>query len=850
MLLALLLPDPCDVACPSSFKQKARTILSSGLNVIGPTDTDLRKALQKYIAEFADWNKATDEAHISAARLLVHAAYEESPLVVDPFAGGGAIPLEALRLGCETFASDLNPVACLILKTVLEDVPKFQGNLALALKRFGDEVTKNSKKDLATLYPSEPNGAKPIAYLWARTVRCEAPDCGAEIPLTQSFWLSKKKDRLRALRIKGAPAIGTTPQFEIFEPENEDQVPKKTVKRAKATCMACGTSLSPDRVRAQLSAQRGGAEVFFDKTGRRIGGARLLAVVTLKEGEVGRHYRLPTNRDYEAVRNAQLAVMRLASKYLADGLSELPNESLPAAEASRYCSSALYGMSTWVDLFSCRQKLALSSFLKNIRTLGTDQPPAVVDLTALAIGKTADLGNSGAPWQPGPECPVHLFSGQKIPPLWDWAEATPVEDTSGSFVSAYERSVTTIERAFNFHYQPGTTLLADAKATGLPSESADVFFTDPPYYDAVPYADLADFFFVWLKRALPGHALLRDPFDRTNPLTPKLQEAVEDESKTVNGRPKDRAFFENAMADAFLEGRRLLKSNGIGCVVFAHKTTEGWEALLSGMIKSGWVITASWPIATERGARLRARESAALATSVHLVCRPRMPNAPIGDWIKISQELPLRVGAWMERLNHEGIRGADLVFACIGPAMELYSQYSEVLDSQDRKIPLGGDPTSNEAHRQGYLAKVWEVVGRIALQRVLGKQEQEGSTLEEDARLTALFLWALQSSFNDNSESNIDDEDNVEDSDEADEDDAGSKKGYTLVYDVVRRFAQPLGIRLENWEGRIIETRKGFVRLIPVTERESQLFDTKNAPSGTYARKKKEGKQTKLFDSA
>jgi adenine-specific DNA methylase len=212
----------------------------------------------------------------------------------------------------------------------------------------------------------------------------------------------------------------------------------------------------------------------------------------------------------------------------------------------------------------------------------------------------------------------------------------------------------------------------------LPDETAHLWFTDPPYYDAVPYADLSDFFLVWLKRALPGHPLLRDPFDLSNPLTPKQREAVQDETKRDDGRPKDRAWFEEKMATAFAEGRRVLRDDGIGSVVFAHKTTEGWEALLSGMIRGGWTITGSWPIATEMGSRLRARESAALATSVHLICRPRPDDASIGDWASVLRELPNRVGDWMERLQGEGVRGADLVFACIGPALEIFSRYSRV----------------------------------------------------------------------------------------------------------------------------------------------------------------------------
>ena len=301
------------------------------------------------------------------------------------------------------------------------------------------------------------------------------------------------------------------------------------------------------------------------------------------------------------------------------------------------------------------------------------------------------------------------------------------------------RTADTIGTAFNHRYETGTAILADAVDTRLSTQTASVWFTDPPYYDAIPYADLADFFFVWFKRALPHHPMLRDPFDPDNTLTPKSREAVQDETKRNGTRPKDKAWFEETMASTFTESRRVLREDGVGSVVFAHKTTEGWEALLSGIIRGGWTITGSWPIATEMAHRPRARDSAALATSVHLVCRPRSVDAPIGDWADVLRELPERVGDWMQRLEGEGIRGADLVFACVGPALEIYSRYSRVETAEGRQVAL-----------PEYLERVWEVVGREALEQVLGTAEARArngaaGALEEDSRLTALFLWTMQS---------------------------------------------------------------------------------------------------------
>ena len=201
MLMALLLPDPCDPACPGEFKEMARRLLDP-VPGVGPkvTDKELQKGLLHFIADFANWDNSANTVYLECARGLVRAAHgEDPPLVADPFAGGGSIPLEALRIGCDAFASDLNPVACLILKALLEDIPRHGPGLADELRRVGKEIKEAAEKELAQFYPSDPDGARPIAYLWARTVRCEAPKCGAEIPLMRSFWLCKKANRKRAL---------------------------------------------------------------------------------------------------------------------------------------------------------------------------------------------------------------------------------------------------------------------------------------------------------------------------------------------------------------------------------------------------------------------------------------------------------------------------------------------------------------------------------------------------------------------------------------------------------------------------------------------------------------------------
>lgn len=266
------------------------------------------------------------------------------------------------------------------------------------------------------------------------------------------------------------------------------------------------------------------------------------------------------------------------------------------------------------------------------------------------------------------------------------------------------------------------------------------------------------------------------------------------------------------------------------------------KGLLGGLVRGGLTIVGSWPITTEMAHRLRARESAALAASVHLVCRPRDDDAAIGDWGEIVRELPKRIGDWMERLSGEGIRGADLVFACVGPALELFSKYARVETPDGEEVGLAAsDKARGEPARRGFLSYVWEFAGRTALNQVLGSAESRArngaaGALEEDARLTALFLWTLQATeaaANGKAAKKSADaeDDEANDADEGDDEgeETGGKKGkkkagLTLIYDVARRFAQPLGIHLDVWEGRIIETAKGVVRLLPVGERAKQLF--------------------------
>ena len=286
----------------------------------GPKDIDLRKALLKFIGDFSNWDLAANPSYLEVGRGLVKAAHgEEAPLVVDPFAGGGSIPLEALRLGCDAFASDLNPVACLILKVMLEDIPRHGPKLAEELRRVGAEIKKQAEKELGQYYPPDTDGATPIAYLWARTVTCESPNCGAEIPLVRSFWLCKKASRLRALKYEVKRPKGKPPyvEFEVFQPKSEKQVPAGTVREVMRLVPLRECASGGPRARPTApAARRRGCDIRQRRTtDRRRTAAR---VVTLKDDAAGRQYRVATDRDYEAVRGGTESSCQAREEKLAE----------------------------------------------------------------------------------------------------------------------------------------------------------------------------------------------------------------------------------------------------------------------------------------------------------------------------------------------------------------------------------------------------------------------------------------------------------------------------------------------------------------------------------------------------
>jgi hypothetical protein len=349
--------------------------------------------------------------------------------------------------------------------------------------------------------------------------------------------------------------------------------------------------------------------------------------------------------------------------------------------------------------------------------------------------------------------------------------------------------------------------------------------TDPPYYSAFGYSDLSEFFFPWLRRSAPTSVL-----NYNEDHVPKSQEAISIGKILSDGRGEksDQTYLDD-MGAAFLVSRRVVRPDGVGVVVFANKTTAGWEAILEAMIRAGWMVSASWPIDTERPNRQRAIGSAALQSSVHLVCRPRenpdgsVSTDEIGDWRDVLQELPRRIHEWMPRLAEEGVVGADAIFACLGPALEIFSRYSSVEKASGETVTL-----------KEYLECVWAAVAKEALTIIFPDADTIG--FEEDARLTAMWLWTLNAGNTDAANG-----ENAEDDDAADESEGSAKKtkttGFVLEFDAARKIAQGLGAHLEDL-GSLVEVSGEQARLLPVGERARHLFG-KEEGKVTPARKKK-----------
>lgn len=682
VLFAQLVDDPS--AHPEKFPSEAAI-------------TAERERLHKIIEQLVVWENSNSEKLLADVhRAILESTGGNPPPILDPFAGGGTIPLEAQRLGLEAHASDLNPVAVLINKALIEIPPKFAGRppvspdvaagqlahpwpratgLAEDVRRYGQWMCDEAEKRIGHLYPKatleDGSPATVIAWIWARTVTCPNPACGIAMPLVRSWWLGKKKGKeayVVPAVVDGKVHFTIGHNLETGPAKNTDG----TVGRTGATCTACGVAVDLKYIRAEGRAGRMGAQLM----------------ATVAEGHRTRIYLEPTPEQEAA---AELTRPGDAP------VGEIP----PQAPSFRVQA---YGFKEYADLFTARQLTVLTAFsdlvtdarehiLADARATGMPDgerleaggngaaayADAVSTYLAMALSKTADYSNSLAVWYPQEDRPKNLFAAQSIPMVWDFPEQNPLTSIGGSL----RASVRIVSEAFeNLGIGPAAVVRQEnaRDAVAFPALLA----TDPPYYDNIGYSDLSDFFYVWLRRTL--HSMY--PVLLGTMLVPKAEELVANQYRHGDKNGAHR-FFEDGFREVFQVARKAARVDYPITVYYAYKQSEtteageastGWETLLEGMIGSGWSVTATWPLRSERDGRRISIGTNALASSIVLALRPRPDDAPRADRRQFIEVLKAELPGALKELQQGAIAPVDLPQAAIGPGMTVFSRYSTVLE--------------------------------------------------------------------------------------------------------------------------------------------------------------------------
>jgi adenine-specific DNA methylase len=757
--------------------------------VPAPHDPDKLKEKLNFIAKLSKWENSLNKDIIEKARKDIREFFNgKAPKVLDCFAGGGSIPLEALRLGCETYALEYNPVAMLILKAVLE-YPQKYANLKVKIRetnqktlygeigtnempkliydvqKWGNWVYEEAKKEIGKFYPSDPDGSIPVGYIWARTIKCKNPSCGAEIPLMRQFWLARKENRKIALKMivdKENKKI----DFKIVKNKEIDFDPSVgTTRRATVLCPVCGAGISDKEIRKLFQGGRASQKII---------------AVVLHNPKAGKIYRIATDKDLKIFREAEKYLEGKRAKLMEEwGIDPVPDEPMPPKETLGFRVQR-YGMLKWGDLFNSRQKLALITFVEKIRlayrgmleeNVEEEYAKAVAGYLMLSFDVFASYMCSLTRYKYQGESIERAFDRQTLQMIWDYGEVNPFGKSRGDYYHIVEWSSEAIEQCSNDIFDRfGTSTLGTATKLQYPNNYFDAVITDPPYYDNVPYSYLSDFFYVWLKRAIVD--VYPDLF--ATPLTPKSEEIVA-YSHGRGGFEEGKRFFEEMITKAFQEIYRVLKPEGIACIVFAYKTTEAWETIINSLLKSGLVLTASWPIHTEMKERLRALESAALASSVYMVCRKRT-KGEVAYFNEIKEKIEQRVKEKLAQFWEQGISGADFFVSAIGPAVEVFGQYSKV-------EKLSGEEVSVKE----LLEYVRKVVSEFALERVLKRADLGG--VDAQTRFYLLWRWTF-----------------------------GNAKVH---FDDAIKLSRPLGVELTGlWDkGGFVRKEKEFVKVLPPQER-------------------------------
>ncbi|MCK6683887.1 MAG: DUF1156 domain-containing protein [Thermoanaerobaculia bacterium] len=732
VLFASLVDDPS--SCPDRF----------------PTEDAQereRERLFDIIRRLVIWENSTNETVLNEARQeILKSCDGNPPPVLDPFCGGGSIPLEAQRLGLEAHGSDLNPVAVLITKALVEIPPRFAGmppvnpesrkqfarpggwrgamGLAEDVRYYGKWMRDEAESRIGHLYPKVKvpgqGEATVIAWLWARTVRCPNPACGAELPLARSFSLSTKAGRpkwVEPLVNRDTKSVG----FAVGS-SSENSARPGTVGRRGAVCLVCREPTSLEYLRGEGRAKRMNT--------------RLMAIVA--EGERTRLY-LPPAPEQEEIAGSAVPVN--------------PPETMLEPQALGFRVPA-YGMTRHRDLFTNRQLLALETYAALVAEAreriqqdairagldGSDSDrleaggrgatayaDAIAVYLGLGVSKSADKNSSLVRWMTSRDSIFNTFARQTLSMVWDFAEVNAVGEQAGGFAESTRWTAESLANLGN-----GRVAIATQCDAANAGSGRFMVSTDPPYYDNIGYADLSDFFYVWLRTAL-GPVL---PQLFSTLLTPKERELIAAPHRFAGDRGQAEMHFELGLREAFGRIRRIQDVTFPVTVYYAFKQAEedadlgdetpnsqavastGWETMLEGLVDSGFAVTGTWPMRTEWGTRMRSQDANALASSIVLVCRPRPDTAPAASRRELERLLKAELPDALRKLQQGSIAPVDLQQAAIGPGMAVFSRFSKVVETN-------GAPMS-----------VRTALGLInqTLDEVLSEQESE---FDRDSR------WAL-----------------------------------------------------------------------------------------------------------
>ena len=681
-----------------------------------------RARLHDLMSRLVVWENSSDTALLEQARAEIRRSNGGTiPAVVDPFAGGGSIPLEAQRLGCRAEASDLNPLAVLINKALIDIPPRFRGRppvhpgaadqpgyrgaegLAEDVRFYGRWMRDEAERRIGHLYPKvkAPGGTEHtvIAWKWARTVTSPNPANPIEVPLVNSWWLSKKKGREAWVR---ATVRDGQVHYEVVHDANGPKgVEDGTRVGRGGYAVGDRTPITADYIKEEGVNHRLGEH--------------LLAVVA--EGRKGRLYVSPNQAHVVASQ--------------VDCPKDVPSETLPYDPRNLWTPA--YGLTKFSDLFTNRQLVALTTFsdlvgearqrvLEDALAAGMEEgdsleaggagarayADAIATYLALAVSRSTDYCNSLTSWNSSRDGLRNLFSRQAIPMVWDFAEANPFSSSSGNFFGQVEWIAEVVERLPADSAGNARQLSADARDyTGL------LVSTDPPYYDNIGYSDLSDFFYVWLRRCLQGI----HPSVVSTMLTPKAEELVANPYRH-DGKENAAKFFVDGFNTVFHRIRRGANPDVPMTVYYAYKQQEagregtsstGWHTLLDGLIGAGWEVTATWPVRSERGGRMLSVGTNALASSIVLACRPRPGDAPTTTQRAFVQRMKSELPGALRTLMQGDIAPVDLAQAAIGPGIAVFSRYARVRSAS------GGDIGAREA---------LELINRT-LDEVLGEQESD-----------------------------------------------------------------------------------------------------------------------------